>query len=363
MAKKYHITKDGQVLPCRAFLRACPLTDYDNEKSARSALIDLQNSQKHEEKIEKLRKILDDYDHTVFLNADVSGDLNNQQPRHFVKKIEQTYSTNDSSHMKMMSSNPLKLDNYNNYMNSFSLTLDSIPKLVEEDETIVNRWTLEYSYRNNKNKKKEVYALDLMTDRENSMFKAESIIREALIQNAYPHIDAKSLTYDTNTILNQIDEIHSIFDEEVSGPYYSWKLNPEHGTFAFSKEDFIQVDANYNLTLFRGRTFERFVKESDWYKYVTPEINIQVYDNENGSSNSSWRLVTYSRKWFIQTVVNGGNPNPIRIHSAEEGREFMKNFVANHMPDNSPETVREKSDYVYDLMKTIDCVSDEYHIK
>lgn len=353
MAKKYHINANGKVVPCQAFLRKCPRVDYNSQEAAYSAMYLQEEGRKLEAARAQVESVMNDPNaHSAFIAADFTGDGHGKNTRKFAQKIDEDFFAKGEYPEKIYAAVPLNRKYINNKNNPLPLSLHRIPVANYDEGIITGRWTLE---TDNKNRKIDPIVLDLENDYENEKNRAESYIRDVIIRTTPRDSDPKFINYETNYMINQLEDAFTQIEEEASGAYRLWEKNPDIGSFANSDMFHINVDVDYNTTLFRGRTFDRFLNDEDGpYIAVAPELNIQVYDNENGRSDTSWRLVRYEGEWYLQTVDESGQPNPQKLLDAEDGYNKTAAFVRNHMNDNSLETAEEKAKYVADLITEVE---------
>lgn len=358
MAKKYHIDANGKVVPCQAFLRKCPRVDYNSQEAAYSAMYLQEEGRKLEEARAQVEKVMRDPNaHSAFIAADFTGDGHGKNTRKFAQKIDEEFFAKGEYPEKVYAVVPLNRKYINNKKNPLPLSLHRIPVADYDEGVITGRWTLETE---NKDRKIDPIVLDLENDFENEKDRAERYIRDVIMRTAPRDSDPKFINYETNYMINQLEDAFAQIEEEASGPYRMWEKNPSIGSFAHSDMFNINVDVDYNTTLFRGRTFDRFLNdENGYYTSVAPQLDIQVYDNENGKSDTSWRLVRYEGEWFLQTVDESGVPNPQKLIDAEDGYNKTAAFVRNHMNNNSYEIAEEKAKYVADLITEVEMAIDK----
>lgn len=354
MAKKYHIDAHGKIVPCSAFLRKCPRTDYSSEEAAYSALYLQKESNRLEEARANVESIMRNTKApSSFIAADFSGQGLERDPRAYAQRIDKTFFETGEYPQKAYAEISLNRALVDNNRVRTKLSLHRIPVADYDNGVITGEWTLETDQRNSAQQIPPL-ELDLENDYEEEKERAERYIRDVVIRTSPPSARSEDIEFETNQMMEQFENAYVQVEEEASGPYKIFEKNPGLGTFAGSDPFTIKVDANYNDTLFRGKTFEQFVSKNPDYRSITPELNVQVYDNENGKSDSSWRLVNHQGNWYLQTVIDGGKPNPVKLNGAEDAYEKMNYFVKNHMLTNSSTIAEQKARYAADLITEID---------
>lgn len=360
MAKKYHIDAHGKVVPCQAFLRKCPRTDYSSQEAAYSALYIQEEGNRLLEARAEVEKIMSDPNaHSTFISSDFSGNDPRNNTRKFAQKIDKEFFEKGEYPQKVYAVVPLNRQYIDNKTNPIALSLDRIPVADYDEGRITGEWTLETKIKNHN--EVDPIVLDLENNYEEEAERAEAWIRDVVMRTTPDNYPSEYIEYETNHMMNQLEDAFSQIEEEASGPYQIWEKNRDIGTFAGSNIENINVDVNYNTTLFRGRTFDRFINDEDGYfTSVSPELNIQVYDNENGMSDTSWRLVRYKGDWILQTVSQkDGQPYPQKLENAEDAYNKMYHFVSNYMRTNNPNIAEEKAQYVSELIIEIEQAIDK----
>lgn len=360
MAKKYHIDAHGKVVPCQAFLRKCPRTDYSSQEAAYSALYIQEEGNRLLEARAEVEKIMSDPNaHSTFISSDFSGNDPRNNTRKFAQKIDKEFFEKGEYPQKVYAVIPLNRQYIDNKTNPITLSLDRIPVADYDEGKIRGEWTLETKIKNHN--EVDPIVLDLENNYEEEAERAEAWIRDVVMRTTPDNYPPEYIEYETNHMMNQLEDAFSQIEEEASGPYQIWEKNHDIGTFAGSNIEIINVDVNYNTTLFRGRTFDRFINDEDGYfTSVSPELNIQVYDNENGMSDTSWRLVRYQGDWILQTVSQkDGQPYPQKLENAEDAYNKMHHFVSNYMRTNNPNIAEEKAQYVSELIIEIEQAIDK----
>lgn len=353
MAKKYHIDANGKIVPCQAFLRKCPRTDYSSKEAAYSSLYLQEKSNQLAQARAEVERIMSDRNApSTFIAADFSGQKDNDNARKYANEIERNFLQTGEYPQQVYAHIPLQRSD--NSENRIALSLARIPMADYDEGVIKGRWNLETKIKGQRTKV-EPMELDFENDYEEEKERAERYIRDVIIRTSPFNIPTENIEYETNQMVQQMEDAFTQIEEEASNPYKVWEKNPDIGTFAGSSMFNIIVDVNYNTTLFRGKTFEKFLNDKDGYfTSVSPDLDIQVYDNENGKSNTSWRIVRHEGEWFLQTVDESGQPNPQKLKNAEDGYQRMHDFVSNHMLTKTPEIAEEKARYVADLMTEVE---------
>lgn len=355
MAKKYHID-ENTVVVCSAFLRKCSRVDYSTEAAALSALNDMKAAAKLEQDIIEAERILTDpTTPSVFISADFSGDGFGKSVRNDARKIDEAIAVHgDVVRKKVFASVRLYRKYVDNDKCKIVLTLDRTPVLDRETGKIVGKWTLETEDLHYGRKLAPI-VLEFNEDYDMAKERAVHTIYDAVARSVPWDFDEEYIQYETNYMMNQLEDAYVMIEEEaVGGPYALWADQNAFGSFSGSSTDIV-VDANYNMSLFRGSTFARFLNDADSiFRYVSPDVNVQVYDNENGQSDTSWRIVRYGGEWFLQTVGADGVVNPQKLGSADEGYHKMRDFVSSEMRTSSLKVAEEKARYVYDLMVEVE---------
>lgn len=367
MVKKFHINEHNEVVKCKSYFTKCSFRDYTNEFAARRALADIERNEKHEKKIAKVKKSLSTP--YLYLTTDFSIKSKKFSPRDIANLIDQNNKTlNKTEEIQTISTTtPLHIYYADKYTKSLELFLNTLPVASSDRTEIINKWYLTCQKPLDSKYQIKTDTMNHYVDSdsyENFYNNVESIIREILIQNMKDRESIDFLEDDMSYIMEQSMDSYTNIEEEVSGFHKFHTDGINHGTFEYSMSSYTHVEVNYNNSFFRAETFNRFWDYS-YHVYFLPDfINIQVYDNENGESSSSWRLVKYcnvfednndyERQWVVQTVIDDGEPNPVKVKDAAEAYKHMYNFVRNHMKTNTEEIAREKAQYCFDLINAID---------
>ena len=361
MAKKYHIDDQNNVVVCSAFLRKCSRVDYVSKEVAYSVMKRKEAEDKLKQDIAEAERIMRDTDApSFFISADFSGDGFGKSVRSVAQKIDEAISVHgDEVLKKVYASVPLYRKYVDNKKCKIRLSLDRIPTLDRDTGKIVGHWTLETEDLRY-NRKLAPIVLEFNEDYDMAKERAVHTIYDAVARSVPYDFDEEYIQYETNYMMNQLEDAYAMIEEEaVGGPYALWADQNAFGSFSASSTDIV-VDANYNMSLFRGSTFARFLNDADSiFRYVSPDVNVQVYDNENGQSDTSWRIVRYEGEWFLQTVDVNGEINPQKLSSADEGYRKMYDFVSTQMLSNAPKIAEEKACYVRDLMVEVEAAIAE----
>lgn len=355
MAKKYHIDVNGEVVECRAFLRDCPRTDYSTIEAAVSAnnfqkaATELENARKNVQEAFKNRDKLSSYTDTDF-----SGTDKRKTMRKYIDKIEQNYYSSGIEPELFTVSSQLKQDNisYTNAHEKVSIVRLPVPDY--DNGTISSVWKLSIEpSKNSYNQEPVEYELDLHNDFQREMTRAEDILRETVIANSNMSTSRESIEEQTNFLTKQVADAYTLIEEEAQGPSQVWTNAEGYGTFANSDPMNIVVNADYEHTGFRGKTFERFINNNKYYDAMMPSIKLRVYDNETGNSKNAWGVRLYEGKWFIETRTNGSfYHHPVK--SAEEAYAYVYEYVETYMKTNDENTAEKKANYASDLITDID---------
>ena len=361
MAKKYHIDDQNNVVVCSAFLRKCSRVDYVSKEVAYSVMKRKEAEDKLKQDIAEAERILRNTDVPSFLiSADFSGDGFGKSVRSVAQKIDEAINVHgDEVLKKAYVSVPLYRKYVNNKKCKIRLSLDRIPTLDRDTGKIVSHWTLETEDLRY-NRKLQPIVLEFNEDYDMAKERAVHTIYDAVARSVPYDFDEEYIQYETNYMMNQLEDAYAMIEEEIIGAFEFWDNNREIGTFIGCSMSDIYVDLNYHTTLFRGRTFDSLLNGGDSiFRYVSPEVNVQVYDNENGMSETSWRIVRYEGEWFLQTVDVHGEINPQKLSSADEGYRKMYDFVSTQMLSNAPKIAEEKACYVRDLMVEVEAAIAE----
>lgn len=207
--------------------------------------------------------------------------------------------------------------------------------------------------------KTEKYELDLHNNFESAMVKAEDIIRENVIANGNYRVDADTVKDQTQYLSTQLRKAYFAAEEEASDISKVWGTHEGYGTFGKSDPQTIHVNEEYEHSAFRGRMFEKFLNSNPYYKTLTPETNIRVYDNESGSSENGWSVRYINGQWNVEVLSNGKRYRNA-INSAEQGYDFIYRYVQKEMKTNDEETARRKATYVSDLITDINLAMSNF---
>lgn len=351
MAKKYHIDINGNVAPCKAFLRECPRTDYKTEQEAYSALYlekaaeDLRNAQEYVE-----NTLRDPNTPSSFNNIDWSGKNSRNTARDYADKLEREFRST-GTHPELFSMRSyLHQSNVNSERVKQKVSINRIPAANYEDGIITSEWSLEIE-ENNRVVNKTV--LDLNDDYKNEIERASHILRETVIANSNWDTPVEVIDKKAKFLTSQVRDSYKTIEEEFSGPAPLWGRNEGIGTFKDSDPANMRAIINYQRTTFRGRTFQRFLDDNPYYDASFPEIDVVVYDNEAGTSENLWAIRKKNEKWFIETTANGQRfRNP--VSNVDEAYSSIHSFVKDYMRTSDEKTADKKASYVANLMTEVD---------
>jgi len=359
MSQKFHITESGPK-PCKARTGKCPYAESDHfstksEGTFRQDYIAFHNKKLKDDYFAQKEKFLDPFNTTSLKVRAERGDV--VANRHLVKEIEN----------KENSVGELTFVNYSrdfSFLSPKSLGLDPSKavtmKLARSFETsdaaleVIPVWTVTLSHPSDKYKPEQELKFRLRNEHDRRVMELK--IHEFARLGA-----SKMFPDEKNTQFNQeymsdkiISTIHSVENEN-----HSAKKVKEMGLSFFKNEDQkIIVNQNYDST-FRPKHIKERLRLSPYYP-EKPETKIRLWDSEAGVSSNWWSINVEDGEYSIMTNTRDEPRKKTVISSPEQARDIVKNFTQNVMLSQTPELVKEKSEFAFNFISETQKVFKEH---
>lgn len=355
MAKKYHIDLNGEVVECRAKFRACPRTDYSTIEAATTARYLQEAAQDLEAARENVKRVFSDPNTKRTLTiADFSTrPMRNNSPRDYADQLEREFFADGKYPDLYSMRSELKPTNINSGEKRQKIFFHSTAAPDYDDGKIINHSSIVVLPKTASiTDKGTSYELDFANDFEGSLVQAEDLIRETVIANATADDSYETIQEQTEILTKQLVNAYTTISEEIEGPNEVWKRAEGYGTFAKSDIDKLVVNVDYQNSTFRGKTFDRFLHENEYYEARSPEFDVRVYDNESRRSPNAWGIRYAKGQWYVETRI-GRDIRNTPVNSPDEAYGMINEYIKTNMKSNDEETAAKKATYAADLMTDV----------
>lgn len=355
---KYHITANGEVKPCHAFIKKCPLQHYATAENARSAAY-LNFKKNRNESLQKEsydnvnRAMMNSQDYSLLNNdtnskgiRQLSEDIRKYSEEHH-GRIPEALRVNSLIHPPMFSDS------------SKALKVRATPKANFKKGIIEREWTVAIADNDGDFAGNE-QTIDFQNDYDNSARIVLAASQEILQKNYiikpehYEEYSQAMLKGVKDTYVNVEEAVGNM--EKLYGPFNHHDL----GTFRNSTLDTLVADVNYNNSALDEKTFDKFLTLFEASREV-PHIQMSIKDDAKGQSDAYWSLTRMDEDWSVQLADRDGETEEYTVDNAADAANLVHDFVLDErMPNSSPDIAMEKGTFVYNFFNGVNDSVEKY---
>lgn len=370
MSEKWHINDRNQVERCHAHFRKCPFRDFDSKGQA----------QYHLEWMDTQRRA-DDLERQIRTSRQGVGVFPNG---HQIRDTNKLIDILDSENSRLLSLTNEITSPKGRFINDVTVEMSRNPKLQREVGMIISDWMIVVKSKNSvRPDRSEVIVLDgdfnyhFRNNEGGNYSAALEQVRAEIRARAVPTIQysGQDTSAAVSDMLDQVEDHFASVETEMSNDMdWSYEVLDTCGNHfgTFGKSDIlgdagITVSGSIDTTLFRGRSAERFIKDSTKAVRLTDEIptNVWLYHAPQGVEGPWWGVSCEGRgndlHWTFQARRNDSEASETYVRDAgspQELSELVADFEKNEMPGYKEDSMLLPRK-VHDIASSYNAVMDD----
>ena len=351
--QRFHINAKSEVRPCSARVKSCPFDHFSSEEAAFTVLNLREKRTSLLAARESVERIMRD-PNTPRAYARVKMTHNNTDLslRRFADQIDAEVTSTGRDPQMFSGDFDIVQDSVVGKSKN-RVNLRRIPAADFDNGVISGQWYLTVTSTRNHNDSVEI-TLDF-GNYDEAMTQVRNALREAVAENATTADAVERIDADVEDMADKVSHAYLTMEAEASGEYSIYERFYGRGVGSFANSDALKLSVNvdYESSLFRLRSVERFMEANPYYENFNPEMDVLVFDNEATRSDAWWSIYRSDDGWTLtRATSSNAQPLDVKVESAEQASALVEEFVSLNMP--TKRRAAEKGAYVANLMNGID---------
>lgn len=351
--QRFHINAKSEVRPCSARLKSCPFDHFSSEEAAFTVLNLREKRTSMLAARESVERVMRDPNTPrAYARVKMTHNHTDLSLRRFSDQIDAEVAATGRDPQMFSGDFDIVQDSVVGKSKN-RVNLRRIPAADFDNGVISGQWYLTVTSTRNRNDSVEV-ALDF-DNYDEAMTQVRNMLRESVAENAATTDAVERIDVDVEDMADKVSHAYLTVEAEASGEYgiYERFYGREVGSFANSDALKLSVNVDYESSLFRPRSMERFMEDNPYYENFTPEMDVLVFDNEGTRSDAWWSIYRSDSGWTLTRATSrNAQPLDVTVDNAEQAARMVEEFVSSNMP--SKHRAAEKGAYVTNLVNGID---------